>query len=104
LCIHEVLERRISSLLEFHVVLETFLQHLVHLELQVQKLLRKLNRLLKKLLILHDLFTTRLDVRDHFLDDEVKCLDISFEDFVHEGEFIKVAVGKHVVTPSRLFD
>ena len=102
--IHEVLERRISSLLEEHRVVKAFLQHGVHLGLQVEELLCERDGVLEVGFIIDDSFTTLLNIGVHLLDNQPKCLWVSFEHRIHQIQILKPRVVKHVVAAGLLLD
>ena len=102
--IHEVLERRVTTLLELHAVVETLLKHGVHLGLQVKQLLRESNWIFEEVLVFHDSLATLLDVRIHLLNNETKSLRVSLEDHIHQVELFKSRVKEHVLAASLFFD
>jgi len=102
--IHEVLERRVSSLLEEHRIVEALLEHCVHLCLQVEELLCERDWVLEVNFVVDDSFTSLLNIGVHLLDDQSECLRVSFEHHVQQIQVLKPRVLKHVIAAGLLLD
>lgn len=67
--IHKVLKTQISSFLKPHVIIECFLDQIIHLALELEELKCELIWVLQVLLILDDLGALQQDVRVHLVND-----------------------------------
>lgn len=86
--IHEILERDVSILLEFDVIIEALFDHHVDLGLERQQLSSELDGVFEEGLIGHYFISSSFYVGLHLLDYEFQCAFYSSEDPEHQSQLI----------------
>ena len=102
--VHEILEWRVSTLLELHAIVKTLLEHIIHLLLEFEQLFGEINGVFQKILVLHYSPASCFDVWIHLLNYKDKSVWISLEDIVHEIEFLESCMLEHIRAASFFLD
>lgn len=98
--IHEILETKVSRLLEPHVITESFFNQIVHLGFELEKLESKLIWIFQVFLVFDNLGPLLQDVGVHLIDDVDQSGGSPIEHVIHHAQLVNLALCEHVLAPS----
>jgi len=105
--VHKLHEGRVTGLLEFHILGERKLDHVIHLSLEGQQLAGKFEGISKQSLVSDDLLATAADVGVHLVNDVTLRVTfgvlVSLKDRVTKLQLIKSRMEEHEMATCLFF-